>query len=162
MSQRKTPRRPVAPMSVLRLAMAILGVALLGIGLLGLPTQLKPGELAGLLGWLAAALVLHDGVLVPLSHLLGGGLRRLATGLQPVSAMIIRTVLLIGATVTLVVLPLLRAQQLARDVSVLQGDYGVELLWFWAALLVLGAAGAALVEVRYRARNGGSAPAGRS
>ncbi len=48
-------------------------MALVGYGLLGLPTPLGPPQLLGLLVWLAVAVLLHDGVIVPVSTLAGVG-----------------------------------------------------------------------------------------
>lgn len=135
-----------------RVALGAVGIAAIGIGIFGLPTQLEGSQLIGLAGWLAAALLLHDGVLVPLSHLFGFGLRRFSYGLRPESAMVIRSALLIGSVLTLVVLPLLKAQQVAKNVSVLQDDYLLNVLLFWAGLVL--AAAITVLGVERRGRSG--------
>jgi hypothetical protein len=112
-------------------------VALLGYGLLGLPTKLGPPQLLGLLVWLAVAVLLHDGVIVPVSTLAGAGLTHLGAGLRPASAAVLRGGLMIGAVVTLIVGVLLKAQSVARNTSALEADYAANLLWFWAILVVL-------------------------
>ena len=56
------------------------GCGVLGYGLLGLPTQLGPPQLLGLLVWMAVAVLLHDGVIVPASTLAGAGLTRVGSG----------------------------------------------------------------------------------
>ena len=133
-----------------RLALGALGLLGIGVGIFGLPTPLEVSQLIGLAGWLAASLVLHDGILVPLSHLFGFGLRRLSYGLQPESAAVVRTALLIGAVLTLVGLPLLKAQQVAKNVSVLQDDYLLSLVLFWAGLVLAAAVTVLLLERRAR------------
>lgn len=122
-----------------RIVLAVAGVALLGYGLLGLPTQLGPPQLLGLLVWLAAAVLLHDGVIVPVSTLAGAGLTRLGSGLRPASAAVLRCGLMTGAVVTVIAGILLKAQSVARNTSALEGDYAANLLWFWVVLAGLAA-----------------------
>jgi hypothetical protein len=122
-----------------RIVLGVAGAALLGYGLLGLPTKLGPPQLLGLLVWLAAAVVLHDGVIVPVSTLAGAGLTRLGSGLRPASAAVLRGALMTGAVVTLIAGLLLKAQSVARNTSALEADYAAKLLWFWAVLVVLAA-----------------------
>lgn len=122
-----------------RIVLGVAGVALLGYGLLGLPTKLGPPQLLGLLVWLAVAVLLHDGVIVPVSTVAGAGLTRLGSGLRPASAAVLRGALMTGAVVTLIAGLLLKAQSVARNTSALEGDYAANLLWFWAVLAVLAA-----------------------
>ena len=122
-----------------RIVLAVAGVGLLGYGILGLPTKLGPPQLLGLLVWLAVAVLLHDGVVVPASTLAGAGLTRLGSGLRPASAAVLRGALMTGAVVTLIVGVLLKAQSVARNTSALEADYAANLLWFWAILVVIAA-----------------------
>ncbi|WP_052663507.1 hypothetical protein [Psychromicrobium lacuslunae] len=140
-------------MMVFRLALGLLGVLLIAFGLIGIPSQLNLGEMLGLLSWLAVALLLHDGVLVPLTQLSGAGLRRLSYGLRQSSAAVIRSALLIGAVQSLIVLPLLKAQQVAKQESVLEGDYLAALVVFWLVLAVVTAASVFMIEWRARIRD---------
>lgn len=137
--------------TALRLGLGGLGLGAIAIGILGLPTQLEVKQLIGLASWLAAALVLHDGMLVPLSHLLGMGLRRFSYGLRPASAAVIRTALLVGAVLTLIGIPLLKAQQVAKNLTVLQDDYTLNLIRCWIGLAVLATAAVLLIERHHRA-----------
>lgn len=120
--------------SIWRIVLGLAGVSLLGYGLLGLPTQLGPPQLLGLLVWMAVAVLLHDGVIVPVSTLAGGGLTRLGSGLRPASGAFLRGGLMTGAVVTAIAGILLKAQSVARNTSALEGDYATNLLWFWAVL----------------------------
>ncbi|MEC5182397.1 hypothetical protein [Arthrobacter sp. CG_A4] len=139
---------------VSRIALGAAGTAIIGYGLLGLPTQLGPEQLIGLLIWLAVAVLLHDGVIVPLSTLAGAGLTRAGSRLQRPSAAVLRGALLTGAVITLVAGILLKAQSVARSSTVLEADYAGYFLWFWV-LLVLGTAAAVFVlERRGRSRQG--------
>ncbi|WP_427132041.1 hypothetical protein [Pseudarthrobacter sp. S9] len=123
----------------MRIVLGLAGVALLGYGLLGLPTKLGPSQLLGLLLWMAVAVLLHDGVIVPVSTLAGAGLTRLGSGLRPASAAVLRGALMTGAVVTLIAGILLKAQSVARNTSVLEGDYAGTLIRFWVILAVLAA-----------------------
>ncbi|MHA7224386.1 hypothetical protein ACX80S_19125 [Arthrobacter sp. RHLT1-20] len=135
---------------VSRLALGTAGTAILGYGLLGLPTQLGPAQLIGLLTWMAVAVLLHDGVIVPLSTLAGAGLTRAGSRLRTPSSAVLRGALLTGAVITLVSGILLKAQSVARSTTVLEADYAGCLMWFWA-LLVLGTA-ATIVILERRGR----------
>ncbi|BAS11208.1 hypothetical protein AHiyo4_46300 [Arthrobacter sp. Hiyo4] len=75
--------KTTTPVKAARIILGIAGAGLIGYGLLGLPTQLGSTQLVGLLTWLAFAVLLHDGVIVPLSTLAGAGLTRLGSGLRP-------------------------------------------------------------------------------
>lgn len=142
-------QQPIAPresvkatpsIRAVRIGLGVAGAGLIGYGLLGLPTQLGPAQLLGLLTWLAVAVLLHDGVIVPLSTLAGAGLTRLGSGLRPVSAAVLRGALLTGAVLTLITGILLKAQSEARNTTVLEADYTGHLLWFWTILAIAAAA----------------------
>ncbi|MGO4228528.1 hypothetical protein AB4Y72_06620 [Arthrobacter sp. YAF34] len=133
---------------IIRRVLAVAGVLGIAYGLLGLPTQLGPTQLVGLLAWLAAAVVLHDGVVVPVSTLSGAGLARAGVGLRPASSAVLRGALMVGTVVTLLAALLLKAQSVARNVSVLEGDYAAYLAWFWAVLLPVSAAAIVVLEHR--------------
>jgi hypothetical protein len=120
-----------------RVGLGILGAGIAAYGILGLPTQLGVAQLVGLLTWMAVAVLLHDGVVVPLSTLAGAGLTRLGARLRPVSVAVLRGALMTDAVVTLVAGVLLKAQSESRNVSVLEADYAANLAWFWAVLAVV-------------------------
>jgi hypothetical protein len=135
-------------------------VALAGYGLLGLPTQLGPPQLLGLLVWLAVAVLLHDGVIVPVSTVAGAGLTRVGSGLRPASAAVLRGALMTGAVVTVIAGILLKVQSGAPKTSALEGDYAALPLWFWvvlsglAAVLVTGSNGPARAGARESRKRG--------
>ncbi|WP_427016082.1 hypothetical protein ACQCSX_15030 [Pseudarthrobacter sp. P1] len=130
-----------------RAVLGALGVAGLGYAAWGLLAHLPLDQLIGVAAWLAVALLLHDGVLVPLTTLAGGGLSRLTFGLGRTQRAIVRGALLVGALVTLVAGPLLRAQQVLQPAgrgsgtnsTVLQGDYALALGLFWLVLALAAA-----------------------
>lgn len=136
----RTPsgRSRVVRVLVVRVLLGAVGVAVVGVGVIGALGELGPAQLLGLLGWLAAAVALHDGVLVPLTHTLGFPLRRMTRAWQSASAAVLRAGLVVGAVLGLIVLPLLRAQQLAARPSLLGGDYllALGLVWLGIAAVV--------------------------
>ncbi|MEO8283899.1 MAG: hypothetical protein ABI568_10920 [Pseudarthrobacter sp.] len=141
-----------------RAALGALGVAALADALFGFLANVLLAHLVGVAAWLAVALVVHDGVLVPLTTLAGGGLSRLTYGLRPIQQGIVRGALLVGAVVTLVVAPLIRAQQVlqpggpgsAANDTVLRGDYVQALGIFWLVLVVASAGVVAAVGLYTR------------
>jgi hypothetical protein len=137
---------------IARTALGAAGVAVLGYGLLGLPTQLGPEQLIGLLTWMALAVLIHDGVIVPLATFAGAGLGRAGSRLRPSSAAVFRGALLTGAMVTLVAGIILRAQSVARGSTVLEANYAASLMLFWAVLAV--GTAAAIFALEYGARRG--------
>lgn len=145
--------KAAASVKGVRIGLGVAGAGLIGYGLMGLPTQLGPSQLLGLLTWLAVAVLLHDGVIVPLSTLAGAGLTRLGSGLRPVSAAVLRGALMTGAIVTLITGILLKAQSVARNTTVLEADYAGHLLWFWTLLAIAAAAAIYACE-----RSGGTTP----
>ncbi len=134
-----TPDQAGKSVRITRTVLGAAGVALIAYGLLGLPSKLGPPQLIGLLVWLAVAVLLHDGVIVPVSTLAGAGLTRLGSRLRPASAAVLRGALMTGAVVTLIAGVLLKAQSVARNTSALEADYAANLLWFWAVVVTLAA-----------------------
>ncbi|MBT2538473.1 hypothetical protein [Arthrobacter sp. ISL-69] len=137
------------PVMAARVALGLTGAGLACFGLLGLPTQLGPAQLVGLLTWMAMAVLVHDGLIVPVSTAAGAGLRRLGSGLRPASMAVLRSALMIGVVVTLVAGTLLKAQSVARSTTVLEASYATNLAWFWAVLAAV--AGATIVALERKA-----------
>ncbi|WP_186759344.1 hypothetical protein [Arthrobacter alpinus] len=137
-------------MTAVRLGLGILGIAGVAFGAYSLLAHLGPTALFGLAAWLAAAVLLHDGVLVPLTTVAGHGVRRMGGNLQPLSRNLIRGALMMGAVLTLVVVPLLAAQQRNGNPpinnTVLQGNYGSALAILWGILAFATAASVSAVE----------------
>ncbi|WP_254406971.1 hypothetical protein [Streptomyces sp. GMY02] len=111
-----------------------MGVLALGFGGLQLLVGTGPGGVAGVALWLAGAVVLHDGVLVPL--VLAAGLLIAGTRLRPV----LRAGLLTAGCLTLLALPLLLRPGKPGNPSVLPHDYPLN----WAIVVGSTAAATAL------------------
>jgi hypothetical protein len=121
----------------------MLGVA---FGAVALVQALSFGQLVGLAVWLGGAVVLHDGVLVPLMILLSRLLTRMGRALPAGALLLIEGGFVVGSLLTLVVAPELYAQSLGpRNPTILDGDYSARLLGVWAAIAVVVAGGVAML-----------------
>jgi hypothetical protein len=126
-----TARRSMA----LRCALGAAGLVAAGFGAVQLVTDPQVAGWTGVLEWLAAAVVLHDGVLVPVvlaaGALLGARLRRR-----------LRWVLVVAGSLTAVAMPVLLApgRRPAANPSVLPLDYPRN--WAVCVLAVVSAAAA--------------------
>ncbi|MFF1417798.1 hypothetical protein [Streptomyces sp. NPDC058280] len=111
--------------NVSRIALGALGVLALGFGGYELLDRTRPGDPTEVALWLAGAVALHDGLLVPL--VLGAGLLLGRTRLRTV----LRGGLLTAGCLTLLALPLLLRPGKPDNPSVLPLDYPVN----WAVAL---------------------------
>lgn len=108
------------------------GVVLIGFGAFRLLTEIRGPALEGLATWLVIAVVLHDGVLAPLTAVAGwivnrvvpGRLRRYVSGALAVG---------VGVSVVTVPLALRQGSQPAAK-ALLQQRYSLHLAWIWAAI----------------------------
>jgi len=120
-----------------RIILGALGVALLGVGGVFFLTDLTLGEIAGVVLWLAAAVVVHDGMLVPAVTVADRLLRRTARRLPPAIVAIVESGLAVGVLLTAMVVPELVAQARGpRNPTVVPGDYALRLGLLWVAIAV--------------------------
>lgn len=140
-------------MRAARMALSLAGTAFLAVGLWSAVTQLGSGPLLGLALWLAGAVVVHDGILAPLTALADGALDRGGRGLEPGSLSIVRAGSVIGAVLSLVALPALHARSLGTDnPTILTADYAARLAWVWFVIVLAVLAGVTVVQYRSRRR----------
>ena len=125
-----------------RWAFASPGVVLLGFGLFRLVTEIPFRNLAVLVLWLLAAVLIHDGVLAPLVLAVGRALAVLPARLRRY----VQAALIAAVPVTVIAIPLiyLRGSQPASK-SLLRQNYGAHL-----GLLISMIAGASLVAYGLR------------
>jgi hypothetical protein len=146
-------------MRVARTTLGAGGIALIGVGAFEAVQLLDLGQLVGLAVWLAAAVVLHDGVVAPATALVSHALERRGSALAPAARGVLRVGLVVGALLTLVVVPEVVARARGNpNPTVLQGPYAVRLAWTWVAIGVLTAVGTAVaqrLDASARARDGG-------
>lgn len=124
---------------ILRWTVGAAGLAALGYGVSTLLTDPQVGDWHGVLRWLVLALLLHDGVLVPVTLLLG-----LAVG--PRRRARLRWPFLVAGSLTAVALPVLLRPGATANPSVLPLDY----LRGWALALAVVAAVALLFPLGRR------------
>lgn len=109
----------------IRWLLAISGVGLAAFGAFRLLTEIPAGNLVALAGWLAAALLLHDGVLGPLTAAVGAVVGRV------VPARLRRYVeggLIVGGIVTVIALPLIvRRGSQPPEKALLEQNYAANL-----------------------------------
>jgi hypothetical protein len=136
-------------MKRIRIAIAALGVVCIGVGVLALVQTVRPTQWLDIAIWLGAALVLHDGVLVPLETALVLGLKAVGRRLPTSALLVIEGGFALGAILTLVVVPEIHAQQLGpKNTTILQGDYALALAIVWIVIAVVVAAGVAALTLR--------------
>ena len=151
------PATPAAPAvsrgtRVTRWALIAVGVALLGVGALVLMVDVSASSYPGLLLWLAGSLVLHDGVLAVIVLVVSVVLRRSSRRIPFGVLLIAQGAVVVAAIASLLVVPEILKKGIGTpNPSVLPLDYGINLIWFYAVLIVLTAL-AVLVYLRVAAR----------
>lgn len=137
-----------------RVAIGALGAALIGVGGVFLVLDLQPVQIAGLVLWLAAAVVLHDAVLVPIVTVVDLVLRRVSRRLPTAVVAVVEAGFAVGALLTAMVVPELIAQARGpRNATVLPGDYGLRLAVLWIAIALAVAIASSVIV--WRARRSG-------
>ena len=143
-----------APTRGVRFARAVLiglGALLLGVAGGTLVAGVPIGQWPAILLWLAGAVVLHDAVFAPLVLIGSRLLRRVGARVSWVQIGVVQVALVVGAALTLVAVPGIRAQQLgARNPSVLVFPYALHLAAIWAAIGVLTALVILVIGIRRR------------
>ncbi|MFC9327029.1 hypothetical protein [Kitasatospora sp. NPDC057015] len=144
-------------MRTLRTVLAGAGLALTGYGLYGLLTDPYIRHPSDVLTWAAGAVVLHDGLWVPLLCLLGALPARAALDRRaPDLTTPVRTCLIVAAAVTAVALPaVLRSGADRGNPSVLALPYLRNWLLVLAAIAVVAVLWTALASVARSARRTG-------
>jgi hypothetical protein len=129
----------------LRIGLAAAGLAIGAYGVLRLLTQIPPGSLVALALWLAAALVLHDGVLAPAVVGTGWALRRLVPDR---GRRYLQAGLIVAGLITVIAAPMiaLRGSQPAVKALLLQ-NYAANLV-----VLLAGLAGVLLLAYAVQVR----------
>ncbi|MGO4301589.1 hypothetical protein [Leifsonia sp. RAF41] len=124
-------------MTRIRRIIGALGLALIGTGVVFLVVDLRIAQIVGVVVWLAAAVVLHDAVLVPIETTIDLLLRRVGRRLPRAVVTVVEAGLAVGALLTALVVPELVAQARGpRNPTVLPGDYGTRLAVLWLVIVV--------------------------
>jgi hypothetical protein len=142
---------PTRAIRIGRVALIGVGVLLLGVAGGALVAGVPAGQWPAILLWLAGAVVLHDAVFAPLVLVGTRVLRRIGARVSWAPVAVVQVALVVGAALTLVAFPGIRAQALgARNPSVLVHDYGLHLGIAWAVLGVLTAVVVLVLALRGR------------
>ncbi len=130
-----------------RIALLVVGVALLGIGGIVLMQEVNPKKYVGILAWFLGALIIHDGIIAPIVFLVTVVMRRRLQRVPAVVVAIIQGTLVIGAIVTLLVVPEIMKKAIGTlSSSILPQNYALHLAVFLGVLVAL----AVLAIVAYR------------
>jgi len=136
-----------------RLALGVVGVAVAVFGGYVLLRDVAPASYLGLVIWLAAAVVLHDAVLVPLVTLLRAAAHRAGRRLPVTAIRLAEAGFLVAGSITVLVLPEIYAQHLGNlNPTVLPGSYARSLVLTWLVVAVATALAMAAVTLRVRRR----------
>ncbi|GAA2752528.1 hypothetical protein [Amnibacterium kyonggiense] len=143
-------------MRAARIALVVLGGLLLVVAAVALVAGVPARQWAGILLWLASAVVLHDAVFAPLVLVGTRILRRFGARTSWAGLAVVQVALVVGAALTLVAFPGIRAQALgARNPSVLVFPYALHLALLWGGIAVVTAAAVLLLGARRRRADGG-------
>ncbi|MEF2976651.1 hypothetical protein [Subtercola sp. YIM 133946] len=144
---------PVSP-GMARVRAALIGVGVLGL-LLGayvLVTLQSPIAIVGVATWLLGAIILHDAVLSPIVLGVSVLVRRTGRRVSRVVLVIVQGAVVVGAIMTLLVVPEIYAKTKGPNTTVLPFDYALRLGLLWASLAVLTAVVCLLYTRRARRR----------
>jgi hypothetical protein len=126
---------PSRSIRVARIVLIAVGAVLVGVAAGALVAGVPVGQWTGILAWLVGAVVLHDAVFAPLVLVGSRVLRRIGARVSWLQIGVVQVALVIGAALTLIAVPGIRAQQLgARNPTILVFDYGLQIGLAWAAL----------------------------
>lgn len=125
-------------MRSIRLVLLGGGVLLLAWGAFVMFDSVRPNRIPGVVLWIGAAIVLHDGVLAPIVFALGIALRRAGRRVTGTVIAIVQGGIVVGSIVSLIAVPVIIAKGLApANTTVLPLNYGLNLGIFWLALAAL-------------------------
>jgi hypothetical protein len=148
----------IARINLVRVILIVIGLAGLLLGSVVMVQKERPEQIIGVIVWIGAAIVVHDGILSPLLLLLDVGLRRAGRRIPFAVLAIIQGGVVVGAIMSMLVLPEIYKKSLgSKNPTILPLAYGLNLALFWAVVVVLTAAACALYLARARHRAHASA-----
>lgn len=124
--------------SRVRVVVGAIGVALAVYGVYLVVKTIPGTSYLAIAIWLAAAVIVHDAVLVPAVSLLRKATFRAGRRLTPASVSMIEGAFVVGGVLSLVAVPEIWAKHLGPlNPTVLPGAYGQALLMTWLVLAIL-------------------------
>ncbi|MDN4640626.1 hypothetical protein QCD70_10265 [Agreia sp. PsM10] len=140
-------------MNLVRIALIAIGLAGLFAGAVILVQKERPDQILGVIVWIGAAIIVHDGILSPLLLVIDVWMRRTGRRIPFGVLAIIQGGVVVGAIMSLLVLPEIYKKSIGtKNPTILPLDYGLNLALFWAAVALLTAAACALYLRRARRR----------
>ncbi|MFD1714399.1 hypothetical protein ACFSBZ_07960 [Amnibacterium flavum] len=138
-------------MKAARAALILLGVGTVVGGAVQLLTTQRTDQIVGVAIWILGVIVVHDAVLSPIVLFVSLAMRRAGKRVPWAVLGLIEVALVIGAVVSLFVVPELFAQAKSpANPTILTGDYGLRLVVLWVTLIVVAAAGSMVYLLRNR------------
>ncbi|GAA2030325.1 hypothetical protein GCM10009819_12490 [Agromyces tropicus] len=123
-------------MRVARGLLIAAGLGLLGYGAFLVLTEIAPSRWLGIVVWVGAAILLHDGVLAPIVVAVGLGAERVRDRFGRRGVAVAQGALLVGAILTAITVPALVASTLGNpNPTILVGSYGLALAIVWTVVL---------------------------
>jgi hypothetical protein len=118
-----------------RIALIAAGGLLLAFGAFRLLIQLERGDLVALALWLVVAVVIHDGVIAPATV----GVGVVLTRVPPRARRYVQGVLVVGALITVIAVPLIRRRNTQPEVkAILLRDYAGNLALLLGLVVAVG------------------------
>jgi hypothetical protein len=140
-------------MRIARIVLIVIGLTGLFLGALIMVQKERPDQIVGVIVWIGAAIIVHDGILSPLLLLLDVWMRRAGRRIPFAVLAIIQGGVVVGAIMSMLVLPEIYKKSLGtKNPTILPLDYGLNLALFWVAVAVLTAATCTLYLARARRR----------
>lgn len=111
------------------------GIVLLALGGLTLVKDVAPSNYPGIVLWFAGAIVLHDGIIAPLTFAVSLALRQIGRRMPLAVVLITQGALVVGAVLALIVFPEIYKKSLGtKSTSILPLDYAGNLVLFYTGL----------------------------
>jgi len=121
-----------------RTALVGIGLGLAAFGGFLVLTDIDPSRWLGIVVWVGAAILLHDGVVAPVVVAVGLGAERVRGRVGDRGVAVAQGALVVGAILTAITVPALVASTLGNpNPTILVGSYGVALAVIWAVLLAV-------------------------
>ncbi|WP_353815281.1 hypothetical protein [Agromyces sp. SYSU T00266] len=127
-------------MRAARIAVIGVGLGLAAFGGFLVLTEISPSRWLGIMVWVGAAILLHDGVVAPVVVAVGLGAARVRARVGDRGVAVAQGALVVGAVLTAITVPALVASTLGTpNPTILVGSYGIALAVIWAVLLAVAA-----------------------
>ena len=129
-------------MKAVRVVLVLSGLAVLILGAVIMLDTVKLIKILGLLSWLVAAIIIHDGIIAPGVFAVDLIMRKVVGRRIPSAVLaIVQSGIVVGSVFTLIVVPEILAQRFAHVTSsLLNADYLARLGILWLVIAVITAA----------------------